>query len=199
MTVQNAAWVPEGSEQDFNEAATLAVRWIRERCSEERTSAVLVLNALGAADSVPALRGFEVTSPQSRTRPASGRPVLAYVPSIESLAYAEELARNSSLAIIEGFSFSVRGWARERGAVNLLQPEKRPELSDERWVKALDRLTFHKNNGYGDTLGKKVARDVVSQLRVTGLLDRDELVSAMAARGASARALKALGQIVDRR
>jgi hypothetical protein len=190
--------VPENSEQDWDEAAALAAHWIRERCREEQETAVLVLNALDAADSVPALRGFEVTSPQSRTRPAAGGPVLAYVPSLESLVYAEELARNSSLAVIEGFSFSVAGWAREHGAVNLCHPHGQAEDADERWAKALERLTFHKNNGYGDVLGKKAARTVVADLRAVGLLKRDELVSAMAARGASARALKNLGQIIDR-
>ncbi|KAF3469989.1 hypothetical protein [Streptomyces sp. Tu 3180] len=109
MAIRHAAWAPEDAEQDFDEAAALAARWIWKRCSEERTTAALVLNALGAADSVPALRGFEVTSPQTRTRPASGRPVLAYVPTAESLVYAEELARNSSLAVVEGFSFAVAG------------------------------------------------------------------------------------------
>jgi hypothetical protein len=198
MAIQHAAWVPEDAEQDFDDAAALAVRWVRQRCAEEQAKAVLVLNALGAADGISALRGLEATSPQARTRPASGRPVLAYVPSPESLAYAEELARNSSLVVVEGFSFAVAGWAREHGAVNLLRPEEPTEVPDERWVKALDRLEFHKNNGFGDMLGKKAARDVVAHLRTADLLDCDGLVSAMAARGATARALKALGQIIDR-
>ncbi|KAF3469990.1 hypothetical protein [Streptomyces sp. Tu 3180] len=82
--------------------------------------------------------------------------------------------------------------------MNLLRPEDPAEVSEERWVKALDRLSFHKNNGFGDMLGKKAARDIVAELRSAGLLDRDEVVSAMAARGASARALKVLGQLIDR-
>ncbi|MFH8760269.1 hypothetical protein [Streptomyces atroolivaceus] len=117
--------------------------------------------ARASASSVPALRGFEVTSPQSRRRPASGESVLAYTPTPESLVYAEQLARGSSLVVVEGFSFSVRGWARERGALNLSTQREEAAAEDKRWLDALERLTFHKNNGLGDILGKKAAQQVV--------------------------------------
>ena len=110
MGIRHAAWVPEEIEQDWEEAAVLAARWVWMRAKDEGATPVLVANALDATSSVPALRGFEVTSPQSRRRPASGEPVLAYTPTVESLVYAEELARGSSLVVVEGFSFSVRGW-----------------------------------------------------------------------------------------
>jgi hypothetical protein len=198
MDIRQAAWVPEDSEQDFDDAAALAARWIRARAAEKRVPAVLVTNVRDAASSVPALRGFEVTSPQSRSRPASGGPVIAYVPSLESLVYAEELARNSCLVVIEGFNFSVRGWARERGALNLSTQREEAAVEDTRWSDALERLAFHKNNGYGDTLGKQTARRVVDNLRMAGPLQGDDLVSAMAARGASVRALKNLQKIIGR-
>ncbi|MFC8495066.1 hypothetical protein ACFUJU_30585 [Streptomyces sp. NPDC057235] len=197
MGIRQAAWVPEDVEQDYDDAAALAARWIRGRALEERASAVLVTNVRDAASGVPALRGFEVTSPQSRSRPASGGPVLAYVPSLESLVYAGELARGSSLVVVEGFNFSVRGWAREYGALNLFTEQEEPGVQDKRWSDALERLAFHRNNGYGDTLGKRTARRVVHDLRTAGLLRSDELVSAMAAKGASVRALKNLQRIVD--
>ncbi|MFF8556603.1 hypothetical protein ACF058_27710 [Streptomyces sp. NPDC015501] len=199
MGIRHAAWVPEDDALDWEEAAALAARWVRRRGKDEGATPVLVANALDATSSVPSLRGFEVTSPQSRSRPASGEPVLAYTPTLESLVYAEQLARGSSLVIVEGFSFSIRGWARERGASNLFTQQGEAASEDRRWLDALERLTFHKNNGWGDTLGKKAAQRAVDDLRVAGLLDVDELVSAMAARGASVRALKGLRRIVESR
>lgn len=199
MGIRHAAWVPEDVAQDWEEAAALAARWVRRRATDEGATPVLVANALDAISSVPALRGFEVTSPQSRSRPASGEPVLAYTPTPESLVYAEQLAQGSSLVVVEGFLFSVRGWARERGALNLSTQHEEAMAEDKRWLDALERLTFHKNNGWGDTLGKKAAQRVVDDLRMACLLDADELVSAMAARGASVRALKRLRHIVESR
>lgn len=63
-------------------------------------------------------------SPQLPNRPAGAASVLAYTPTLESLVLAEQLARGSSLTVIEGLSFSVRGWARERGASNLFTQQE---------------------------------------------------------------------------
>lgn len=199
MGIQHAAWVPEDAEQDWEDAAALAARWVRMRAKDERAAPILVANTLDATSSIRALRGFEVTSPQSRSRPTRDEPVFAYAPTLESLVYAEELARGSSIVVVEGFSFPVRGWARERSALNLSTEQKETEAQDERWLRALERLAFHKNNGWGDTLGKKAAQRVVDDLRMAGLLDADELVSALAARDASVRALKGLRRIVESR
>jgi hypothetical protein len=71
-------------------------------------------------------------------------------------------------------------------------------VEDTRWSDALERLAFHKNNGYGDTLGRQTARRVVDALRMAGQLQDDDLVSVVAARGASVRALKTLQKIIER-
>ncbi|MBJ6613969.1 hypothetical protein ACFT8V_30085 [Streptomyces griseoincarnatus] len=209
-SILRAAWVPDDDpERDWAIAADLAVDWVRQECAEQGAVGVLVLNAFGVEQQIPSLRRFAaehtVTTPRaSRDRVGRGRgPVLAYVPDERTLDFAADLARGSSLAIVESVhGFPLEGWARQLGAIDLTRPEKRPEPIDSELAEAIDRLDFYKNNGFGDQFGKQQAQRILQNLRGAGLLERDVILGALAARGASDRAVRNLGKLIaalDRR
>ncbi|MFE1980180.1 hypothetical protein [Streptomyces mirabilis] len=205
MGILRAAWVPDDDpERDWEVAAELAVDWAEREAAEQSATAVLVLNAFGAEQTVPALRRFAqrhlVATPRSgRQRAGSGAgPVLAYVPDAKTLNFATGLARNSSLAAVEGANlFPLRGWAAQVNAVDLTRPEDAVDVLDARLTSALDRLKFYGNNGYGPPFDRQQATRILGDLRAADLLDRDVVLGAMAAQGVSPNGLKRLGQLID--
>ncbi|WP_127154861.1 hypothetical protein [Streptomyces lydicus] len=204
-SILRAAWVPDDDpERDWEIAADLAVEWVRRECAEQRAGGVLVLNAFGAEQQIPSFRRFAaehtVTTPRaSRNRVGRGTgPVLAYVPDERTLDFAAGLARGSSLAVVEGVhSFPFKGWARQLGAVDLTRPDEQPEELDSKLSEAINRLDFYKNNGFGDQFGKQQAQRILADLRSAGMLERDAILGALAARGASARGVRNLGRLID--
>ncbi|WP_327278457.1 hypothetical protein OG609_44665 (plasmid) [Streptomyces sp. NBC_01224] len=130
-SILRAAWVPDDDpERDWAVAAGLAVDWIRQECAEQGATGVLVLNAFGVEQQIPALRRFAaehtITTPRaSGERVGRGTgPVFAYVPDAKSLDFAMNLARASSLVVVESaHGFPLKGWARQLGAVDLTRPE----------------------------------------------------------------------------
>jgi hypothetical protein len=70
---------------------------------------------------------------------------------------------------------------------------------DSELAEATDRLDFYKNNGLGDQFGKQQAQRILQDLRGAGLLERDVVLGALAARGASDRAVRNLGKLIDAR
>ncbi|MFF1447467.1 hypothetical protein ACFVYF_04800 [Streptomyces sp. NPDC058274] len=205
MSTLRAAWVPDDDpERDWQVAADLAVRWVEREAAEQDATAVLVLNAFGAEQTVPALRRLAqrhlVATPRSgRQRVGSGvGPVLAYVPDAKTLEFATGLARGSSLVAVEGANlFPLRGWAAQVQAIDLTRPEDEAEEVDSRLTSALGRLKFYGNNGYGPPFDRQQAARVLDDLRSAGLLDRDVVLGAMAAQGISPNGLKRLGQLID--
>jgi hypothetical protein len=200
-----AAWVPDDDpERGWEIAADLAVAWIRQECAEQGAVGVLVLNALGVEEGIPSLRRFAAehavtTRRASHNRIGRGRgPVLAYVPDERSLDFAAGLARGSSLAIVESVhGFRLEGWARQLGAIDLTRPDEQPAQLDSELDEAINRLDFYKNNGFGDQFGKQQAQRILLDLRDAGLLERDVVLGALAARGASDRAVRNLGKLID--
>ncbi|ROT25873.1 hypothetical protein EF879_26385 [Micromonospora sp. HM5-17] len=114
-----------------------------------------------------------------------------------TLEYAANLARNSSLCVIETKAEPLSGWAAVTGAVNLLTGK--PASLDEAVATHLDRLVFYGNNGYGDNFAKQHARRILDDLAAAGVTDRDFIVSALAARGISLYGQKNIGKLIDRR
>ncbi|MFF2519847.1 hypothetical protein [Streptomyces sp. NPDC058086] len=132
-----------------------------------------MLNAFGAEQTVPALRRFaqrhRVATPRSgRQRARSGiGPVLAYLPDAKTLEFAAGLARNSSLAAVEGANlFPLRGWAAQVNAVDLTRPEDKADRLDARLTSALARLKFYGNNGYGPPFDRQQAARILDDLRL---------------------------------
>nr|WSY56257.1 hypothetical protein OG999_43015 [Streptomyces sp. NBC_00886] len=204
-SILRAAWAPDDDpERDWEIAADLAVTWVRQECAEQGAVGVLVLNAFGVEQQIPSLRRFAaehaVTTPRaSHDRVGRGKgPVLAYVPDEKTLDFAVGLARGSSLAVVESVhGFSLDGWARQLGAIDLTRPDEQPEQLDSELAEAIDRLDFYKNNGFGDQFGKQQAQRILQDLRGAGLLERDVVLGAMAAKGASDRAVRNLGKLID--
>lgn len=203
--ILRAAWVPDDDpRRDWEIAAGLAVAWVRQECRQQGASGVLVLNAFGVEQQIPSLQRFAaehtVTTPRaSRDRVGHGvGPVLVYVPDEKTLDFAARLARGSSLAVVESIhGFPLQGWARQLGAVDLTRPDEQPEPINSEVAEAIDRLDFYKNNGFGDRFGKQQAQRILQGLRSAGMLERDVILGALAARGASDRAVRNLGNLID--
>jgi hypothetical protein len=199
----SAAWVPDEDGRDWEVAAGLAVAWVEEECGQQQAVGALVTNVLGVESSIPSLAAFarrhQHTTPRAgRDRVGRGKgPVLAYVPDERALAFAMILARGSSLCAVEGSLFPLHGWAIETGAVDLTRLGREPRSHDPRVAEAVERLCFYGNNGYGPQFDRQQAERIVSDLCRQGLLERDEVLGAVMARGVSAGGVKRLGALID--
>ncbi|MDQ4144308.1 MAG: hypothetical protein M3198_11300 [Actinomycetota bacterium] len=203
MNFLSVAWVPDDDEErDWSVAAGVATAWVDARCSEEGAMGVLVTNTLDYLG-VPELNDFERRHTRaSRLGKAdrAGRgtgPVLAYVPQADDLHFAMGLARSSSLAVIEGRLFPLRGWAAWFEAINLVTEQTTPPFSPHT-RKAIERLAFHGNNGYGDPFGKQQALSILTELRSMGDADDELVVSAVLAAGVRPRGVKNLQRLMEK-
>jgi hypothetical protein len=198
MSVSSAAWVPDDDpERDWSIAAGLGVAWVDARCREEGASAVLVTNALNRLG-VPELDDFERRHTRTSRRAGRARvgpgtgPVLSYVPYAEELEFAMDLARGSSLAVVETRSFPLAGWAARFEAWDLVRNAPTPPLP-EAINEVVERLAFYGNNGFSDPFGKKMARSILTDLGGPTGQQRELLVGAVLAAGVSARGTTNLG------
>ncbi len=201
MTPHAFAWVPDDDPtRHWSVAAGWAVEWVDERCRMEGTTGVLVTNTMSHLG-VPELNGFEqrntrTSSRAGRARRAEGQgPVLAYVPDAGGLDFATRLARDSSLAVVETASFPLGGWAAYVGAFNLATKEFARPL-DPAVAEAVERLTFYGNNGFGDDIGKRMARSILEDLPDTPAWGLGLLPGAVLAAGVSDRGVKNLEKLV---
>lgn len=194
----HAAWVPDDDPQrPWDDAAALGAQWVWAQADEFGSQPLLVTyafeNGVGM-DDFHGLQHVTIRSPGAVTGPV-GRPVLAYVPDESVLALAHRHARKTALCVVESVSFPLHGWAREVGAVNLLNQEVLPAL-DPSVTDSLDRLHFIGNNGWGDQYGKRDAGRLLTDLREH--VDRAEVLGYVLARGASDRGVKNLQKIMDK-
>lgn len=200
-----AAWVPDDPQRPWDEAAVLAVDWVEREAAEQQAAAVLVTNALRSGLSVPSLARFvarhQHTTPQadrSRVSPGTG-PVLAYVPDAKALEFAAELARGSSLCVVEGSLTPLAGWAAEVGAIDLTGTLGPTEQLDPRVRDVLDSVHFFGgNNGWSGQHERDHARRHLVGLRDQGLLDPDVVHGFMLARGVSARGADRVREVAQR-
>jgi hypothetical protein len=103
-----AAWVPERTGMDWDEAARIGVTWVERESVQQGRPALLMTvakNSLGLGSLATFATRHDWTTPRSsyRTSVAHGRPVLVYVPDERTLQVAAGYARGSSLCAIEGF------------------------------------------------------------------------------------------------
>jgi hypothetical protein len=195
------AWVPDDDEhRDWDDATAYASEWIEQQARLEGVPIVVATNAMdiagfGAVGSL-ARQHAHVSRRASRDRvPRGRRGVLAYVPYVEELDFAMDLAQHSAIVVVETVGFPIAGWAAWLGATNLLTGGRTPPLVAP-LHKAVERLAFYGNNGF-DTFGKQQARRIVDDLSASVPdLDGSLITSAALAAGCSPRAVKKLGELL---
>ena len=150
ISLLSVAWVPDDDPtRDWDIAARLAAAWVDDRCQHEGATGVLVTNTMDYLG-VPALDAFASrhvrTSPRvTRQRVGSGvGPVLSYVPHEKELETAMNLARGSSLGVVETVSFRLLGWASWFEAWDLVRQEPTPPLP-ESVRESVEGLAFYGN------------------------------------------------------
>ena len=146
MADYRAAWVPERTDMDWDEAARIGVAWVERESVQQGRPALLMTvakNSLGLGSLATFATRHDWTTPRSsyRTSVARGRPVLVYVPDERTLQVAAGYARGSSLCAIEGFGTPLSGWARATGAIDLLGGSATEALQPE-LTEATSRCTW---------------------------------------------------------
>ncbi|MCU0310718.1 MAG: hypothetical protein MUE36_07225 [Acidimicrobiales bacterium] len=199
VAIDQAAWVPERDDMDWDQAAALAIDWVEDRCRDEGGArAVVVTNTIdsighGALEQFA--RAHDHTTRRSRgARP--GRPVLAYCVQLEDLEYAQNLGRRSSLVAVEGFSVPLSGWAAVVGAEDLATGE--PAEYPAELTETVERLAFYGNNGFGDSYGKRQADRIVAGLSGWTADQLSALPAAAVGAGVSAKGAKNLQKLIER-
>jgi hypothetical protein len=197
-TDYRAAWVPDDDEErPWDAAADLAASWIRSQAAELHDRPLLVTYSFQNGDTIDGFRGMEHVTTRSKgsvTGPV-GRPVLAYVPEQRVMALAHRHARKAALCAVESVSFPLHGWARQVGAVNLLDGSTLPPL-DPAAVELLEHLQFIGNNGWGDQYGKRDAQRLLPEL--AQYVDQAEVLGYVLARGAHDGSVQNLSKIADK-
>jgi hypothetical protein len=196
-----AGWVPYDDERDLDaddEAAALLIDALLDQCQGHEPPVLVATTLGGDGHGVVSdfARRYGVTS--YRDRQGYGRgPALVYMPDGPALEYATRMAHSRPIAVIEGLWLSMRGWAVATRARNILAPDEPAEEFPEPVAKELARLEFYKNNAWGDTLGKRVARQSLDSIRRSGFTDRGAIKSWLIAHGASGRRMQRLDKAMD--
>jgi hypothetical protein len=194
VTVRAVGWVPEAETRPWEAAAELAGRWLRLQASEhgERPGAVTpAIQNYGIPD-VDRL-GWKTSRRSGRRRVPDGRlGVLAYVPDWDSLDFATHLARDGSIAVVEGFGTNVEGWARWQQAIDLTTEQPSEALPDD-MVDLVERLRFYGNNGFTRGFGRDQA---LRHIRSARPADTELLLGALLAAGQSASGVKRLSELI---
>jgi hypothetical protein len=196
----DAAWVPFTADRTLEDAAAIAMRWAEDAAAIHHGPAVLVTDRIGE------YHGHEPFDRYRRGRhvsPRSNRPdfqpgaVIAHVPPPGALELAMRLANGTALAVVEHPApWRLAGWARTLGALDLITEQTTPALNPD-LAKHLDHLTFYGNNGYTRGHGREGARRILTSLQNARLLDRDLVLSALAALGVSAHSLDTTAAMIS--
>lgn len=194
-----AAWVPYAPDHDLREAVNLAAEWTDSSCAPGATWTVLTSDFSVRADDVPGLATF--TGRYRQTTPKAGcaprGPLLVYWPDLRMMCTAHRLARGNAVAVVEAGDFALPGWAAVAHAVDLLHPDVPSVGLNAQLAEAVEQLDFYGNSAYSHGGGRDRAKDVLAGLRQDAPLDRDLILSALLARGASLTALKALENLIS--
>ncbi|GHE47411.1 hypothetical protein GCM10017673_56590 [Streptosporangium violaceochromogenes] len=195
-----AAWVPEAEDRDWEDAAELAAQWVEAESSAQGARPVVVANGKHSADDIGVLsrmaRQYGLATPRSRDSARGAGPVLAYVPTLETLELAIRAARNSSLCVVEGVAQPLAGWA---AAVNAEDPTNSEPTTplDSDFIEVLNSLVSYGNNGWGDQFGKQQTQRRLARLPRESL-DPDFIASYMMGKGRSAHGAKNLKAIIEK-
>jgi hypothetical protein len=201
ISLLSFAWVPDDDPtRDWEVAARLAAAWVDGRCQHEGATGVLLTNTMDylgvTALDVFAARHVRTSPRAARERAGTGvGPVLSYVPHEKELEMAMNLARRSSLGVVETVSFPLLGWASWFGAWDLVRQEPTPPLPES--VRAcVDRLAFYGNNAFADQFGKRQARSILERLDDPTRKASALLPGALIAAGVSGRGIRPIRQLM---
>lgn len=197
-----AAWVPDDDpERPWDEAADLAAEWIWARAEEEGKQPMLVTNTFQNGFGIASLN--EITgagrqaTPRSRGRFEPG-PVLAYVPVEKALDLALDLARESSLVVVETINFPVSEWAAAIGAFDLIHGlVSLSAIPDDVRADLEHAIHFGGNNGWSGPHEKKQARTFLFTHVASGRLDADTAAAYAMANNVSDRGAKRLRALIE--
>ncbi len=203
ISLLSVAWVPDDDPtRDWEVAARLAAAWVDDRCQHEGATGVLLTNTMDYLG-VPALDVFAARHVRTSPRPARQRagtgvgPVLSYVPHEKELETAMNLARGSSLGVVETVSFPLLGWASWFEAWDLVRQEPTPPLP-ESVRECVERVAFYGNNGFGDQFGKRQAQSILERLDEPARKASALLPGALIAAGVSPRGIRNIRQLMAR-
>ncbi|MEU2271995.1 hypothetical protein ABZ568_37310 [Streptomyces olindensis] len=122
---------------------------------------------------------------------------MAYLPDLRMMCTAHQLARETSVAVVEAGDVPLSGWAAMAHAVDLTHPNVPPVGLDPQLADAIQQLHSYGHNAYSDDFGRGRAKDILITLRNNALLDRAFILSALLAQGASLTALASLGKLIE--
>ena len=201
MKLASAAWVPDNDPtRSWNIAAGWAADWVDARCNELGPRGVLVTNTLDHLG-VPALERFAQrharVSRLSKSPVTHGVPVLSYVPEAENLHHAMTIARNSSIAVVEGGLFPLNGWAAWMEATDLTTNQPTPPLSGG-IREVVERLQSNGNNNFGDPFGKQQAHSILNNVTLDDET-ADLILGAVLAAGVRPTGVKNLRRLIEAR
>ncbi|MCH8562451.1 hypothetical protein LTI14_04340 [Nesterenkonia sp. YGD6] len=178
--VDHLAWLPN-NDTNYPELETLeesAVDWLVERADAANQEPVVFINAKKAADGFSPpfsdlIRRHGCTYPLDRSKPRQ-TPVLCLYPDARSLRMAMEVARRSSLLVIESVTLPLHGWAAATGATDITGLHVAEDLLAPEARAALNRtLFFTGNNNWTGSRERSHAKSALRAVVAAGLLDAD--------------------------
>jgi hypothetical protein len=134
-----AAWVPFDDPARPWDPTPPVARWLVEQAEQRHLKLTLVTDLPLEGLLPPALRYVREWERQTGTRPAAGRAVLAYLPTLATAARAFRIGYGGAVAVVEGAELPLTGWAAEVGALNLLTGAPEPALPSDT-IRCLQRL-----------------------------------------------------------
>lgn len=181
--VDHLAWLPntDAAYPELQDLEELAVEWLLRHADEEDLDPVVFVNASKAADGFSApfsklIRRYGHSYPLDRSKPRR-LPVVALYPDARSLHMAMEMARGSSLVVIESISLPLHGWAAATGAIDVTGAHVAENLVAPEAREALDHaLFFTGNNNWTGSHEKSNAKNNLRSVVSHGLLDAETAV-----------------------
>src|ERR1035437_10476592 len=197
-----AAWVPERTGMDWDEAARIGVAWVERESVQQGRPALLMTvreeqpRARQPRDfrHAPRLDDPSVQLPHLRRARSAGA---GLCPGRENSAGRCRLCPRLLALCDRRLRDTVVARARATGAIDLLGGSATEALQPE-LTEALERLHFYGNNGWTRGFGQDQARRVLKDLRNTGLLDKTVITGDMLAREHHAESVKRLAELIDK-
>jgi len=178
-----AAWVPYEPTKYATDAVA-AVRWAEAQAAQQGGRVVLVSENKYQYVDHPLFKDYDRQgrhasrrSPYVKVSPGA---VVAHRPGPEVLWLATGLARGNALVAVEDPSWSLAGWARATGALNLYTKKIAKQL-DPRLRERLQELASQSYNGFRRGPDRDRALRVLAAMHADRLLDRDIVLSALSA------------------